>query len=60
MSSYTKKNLDKLLKKDLIAIVLAMQSKMSDKSAAVLQEMHKLNSKFVVLQPDLLDTKKVN
>ena len=60
MSSHTKKNLDKLLKKDLIAIVLAMQSKMSDKSAAVLQEMHKLNSKFDVLQPDLLDTKKVN
>ena len=60
MSSYTKKNLDKLLKKDLIAIVLAMQSKMSDKSAAVLQEMHKSNSKFDVLQPDLLDTKKVN
>ena len=60
MSSYTKKNLDKLLKKDLIAIVLAMQSKMSDKSAAVLQEMHKLNSKLNVLQPDLLDAKKVN
>ena len=33
---------------------------MSDKSAAVLQEMHKLNSKFNVLQPDLLDAKKVN
>ena len=40
MSSYTEENVDKLLKKDLIAIVLAMQSKMSASNAEVLEEMH--------------------
>ena len=60
MSSYTKENLDKLLKKDLIATGLAMQSKMSVNSAEVLEEIRKLNSKFHVLQSDLLVTKKVN
>ena len=38
MSSYSKENLNKLLKKDLIAIVLAMKSKMSANSAEVLEE----------------------
>ena len=59
MSSYTEENLDKLLK-DLIAIVLAMQPKMSVNSAEVLEEIRKLNSKFDILQSDLLVTKKVN
>ena len=52
--------MDKMLKKNLIAIVLAMQSKMSANSAEVLEEIHKLNSKFAILQSDLLVTKKVN
>ena len=60
MSSYTEKNLDNLLKKDLITIVLAMQSKMSANSAEVLEEICKLNSKFEILQSDFLVTKKVN
>ena len=60
MSLYTEKNLDKLLKKDLIAIVLVMQSKRSANSAEVLEEIRKLNSKFNILQPDLLVTKEVN
>ena len=49
-----------MLKKDFIAIVLARQSKMSTNSAKVLEEIHKLNSKFAILQSDLLVTKKVN
>ena len=57
MSSYTEENLDKLLKKDLIAIVLAKQSKISANSA---EGITKLNRKFYILQPDLLVTKKVN
>ena len=60
MSSYTEENLDKLLKKDLIAIVLAMQSKVYASNAEVLEEIHKLNSKFDILQSELLVTKKVN
>ena len=57
MSSYTEENLDKLLKKNLIAIVLAKQSKISANSA---EGIPKLNRKFYILQPDLLVTKKVN
>ena len=60
MSSYTEENLDKLLKKDLIATVLAMQPKMSANSAKVMEEIHKLNSKFDILQSDPLVIKKVN
>ena len=41
MSSYTEENLGKLLKKDLIAIILAMQSKMSANSDEVLEEIRK-------------------
>ena len=52
--------MDKLLEKDLIVIVLAMQSQMSANSAEVLEEIRKLNSKFNILQPDLLVTKEVN
>ena len=60
MSLYTEENLDKLLKKDLIAIALAMQSKISANNAEVLEQIRKLNSKFDILQSDLLVTKKVN
>ena len=52
--------MDKPLEKDLIVIVLAMQSQMSANSAEVLEEIRKLNSKFNILQSDLLVTKKVN
>ena len=41
--------MEKLLKKDLIAIVLAMLSKMSANKAEVLEEIRKLNSKFGIL-----------
>ena len=53
-------NLDKQLKKDLIAIVLAMQSKMSANSAEVLEEIRKLNSKFDILESGVLVAKKVD
>ena len=60
MSSYTEENLENLLKKDLIAIVPAMQSNMFANSAEVLEEIRTLNSKFDILQSDLLVTKKMN
>ena len=60
MSSHTEENLDQLLKKDMIVIALAMQSKMSTNNAEVLEEISKLNSKFDILQSDLLVTKDVN
>ena len=58
MSSCAEENLDKLLEKDLIGIVLAMQSQMSANSAEVLEEIRKLNSKFDILQSDLLVKKR--
>ena len=57
MSSYTDDNLDKLLKKYLIAIALAMQSKTSADDAGVLKERRKLNSKFDIMHSDLIVTK---
>ena len=60
MSSYTEDNLDKLLKKDLNAIILAMQSKMSADNAEVLEEIRKLNSKLDIMVSDLVVTKTVN
>ena len=53
MSSYNEENLYKLLKKDLIAIVLAMQSNMSANNAEVLEEIRKLNSKFENVNSEL-------
>ena len=41
MSSYTQENLGKLLNKDLIAIILAMQSKISANSDEVLDKIRK-------------------
>ena len=60
MSSYTGENLEKLLKKDLTTIVLAIQSKMSASNAEVLEEIRKFNSKCDILQSELLVTKKLN
>ena len=60
MSSDTKENLDKLLKKDLISIKLAPQPKMSAANAEVLEEIRKLSSKFDIMQSDLSMRKKVN
>ena len=60
MSLYTEDNLDKLLEKGLIAIIPAMQSKMSADNTEVLEEIHKLNSKSDIMQSDLVVTKKVN
>ena len=57
MSSYTYDNLDKLLKKDLIAVVLALQSKTSADNAEVLEERRKLNSKFDIMHSDLIVTR---
>ena len=44
----------------MIAIVLAMQFKMSANNAEVLEEIRKFNSNFNIMQSDLLVTKKVN
>ena len=59
MSLYTEDNLSKVLKKDLITIILVMQSKTSADNAEVLEEVRKSNSKFDIMQCDLVVAKKV-
>ena len=49
----------KLLKKDLIAIVLTIQTKLPSDNAEAF-EIRKLNSKFDIIQSDLIVTKKLN
>ena len=60
MSLYTEENLVKLLKKNLIAIIIAIQSKIYAGNSEVLEYTRKLNNKFDTLQSDLVVTKKVN
>ena len=60
ISSYTKENLDKLLKKDLIAISLTTQTKILADNAAVLEGIRKLNSKSDIIQSDLVVTENMN
>ena len=60
ISSYTKENLDKLLKKDLIAILLTTQTKILADNATVLEGIRKLNSKSDIIQSDLVVTENMN
>ena len=60
ISYYTKENLDKLLKKDLIAILLTTQTKILADNAAVLEGIRKLNSKSDIIQSDLVVTENMN
>ena len=43
MSKYTEENLDKLLKKDLISIVLSQQTKMDAANSEIMYQIRKFN-----------------
>ena len=63
MSEYTEGSLDKLLKRDLIPIVLNLQNTITDKnnsSNELLEEIRKFNDNFSKLQSELAVTKQVN
>ena len=63
MSEYTKESLDKMLKRDLIPIVLNLQSTIADKNNSnneLLEEIRKFNDNFSKLQSELAVTKQVN
>ena len=67
MPQYIEDSLDKLLKRDLIPIVLSLaeqnrslQSRMSEVNNEVVEEMHKFNGNFSKLQSDLSVAKCVN
>ena len=60
MPQYKEEALDKILKRELIPIVLSLQNKITGDKNAMLQEMRKLNDKFAKLQAELVVTKRVN
>ena len=63
MSEYTVESLDKMLKRDLIPIVLNLQSTITDKNNSnneLLEQTRKFNDNISKLQSDLAVTKHVN
>ena len=63
MSEHTEESLDKILRRDLIAIVLNLQSTIAEKNKSnneLLEEMRKFNYNFSKMQSKLAVTKQVN
>ena len=60
MSKYTEETLDKLLKKDLISMVLSQQAKMDAANSQIMDQIRKLNEDFEKLQFELTVAKQVN
>ena len=52
MSQYTEEALDKMLKRELIPIVLSLQNKITEDNNAMLQEIRKFNDNFAKLQAE--------
>ena len=59
MANYTEESLEKLLKKDIINIVLSLQTA-KECNAKILEEVRALREKFTTLESQLLITKNVN
>ena len=53
MLKYTEKTLDKLLKKDLISLVLSQQTKMYAANRKIMDQVRKFNENFEKLQSEL-------
>ena len=63
MPEYTEESLDKMLKKDLILIVINLQSTIVEKNNSnneLLDEIRKFNNNFSKLRSELAVTKEVN
>ena len=60
MSKYTEETLDKLLKKDLISIVLSQQTQMDAANSEIMDQLRKFNENFEKLQSELIVVKQVN
>ena len=60
MASYTEDTLDKLSKKNVIKIALALQVKVESGNTEILEEIRKLNDNFKKLEGELIVSKKVN
>ena len=60
MANYTEDGLDKLLKKDLISIILSQQRKIDQDNIGWLDEMRKLNKNFSKIDADVKIAKNIN
>ena len=60
MSKYTEDNFDKLLKKDLISIVLSQQTQMDATYSEIMDQLRKFNENFEKLQSELIVVKQVD
>ena len=60
MASYTEDTLDKLSKKNVIEIALALQDKVESGNTEILEEIRKLNDNFKNIEGELIVSKKVN
>ena len=61
MSQYTEEALDRMLKRELVPIVLSLQNKTTEENKAMLQEMRKFNNNFATkLEAALAVNKRVN
>ena len=60
MSQYTEEALDKMLKRELIPIVLSLENKITEDNNTMYQEMRKFNDNFAKLQAELVVIKRVN
>ena len=60
MDNYTEDNLDKLLKKDLISIILSQQRKIDQDNIGWLDEIRKLNDNFSKLETNVQIAKNIN
>ena len=60
MSKYTEETLDKLLKKDLISIVLSQQTQMDAANSEIMDQLRKFNENSEKLQSELIVVKQVN
>ena len=60
MANYTEDGLDKLLKKDLISIILSQQRKIDQDNIGWLDEIHNLNDNFSKLEADVKIAKNIN
>ena len=60
MATYTNESLEKINKRDMIDIVLSLQSKLDKANKHVVEEIHKLSDGILKLQSELAVSRQVN
>ena len=60
MATYTNESLEKINKRDMINIVLSLQSKLDEANKHVVEEIRKLSDAVLKLQSELAVSRQVN